>query len=242
MTQTFTIDGREIPFKEGQTIIDAAMAVGIYIPHLCHHPEFKPHGSCKLCTIKVNGLNCSACTMPASAGQDVLNDTEELNEARRAITEMLFIEGNHICPSCEKSGSCALQAVAYHLQMLAPRFNYFYPRRQGDATHPDIFLDRDRCIFCELCVRASRDDGKDIFALAGRGVDTHLVVNSPSGTLQDSGMDVSDRAAGICPVGAILVKRRGFEVPLGDRLYDHRDIAEVSLEQEAGLPGGSGNE
>ena len=54
MSQTFTIDGRVIPFAEGQTILQAASAAGIFIPHLCHHPDFKPHGSCKLCTVKVN--------------------------------------------------------------------------------------------------------------------------------------------------------------------------------------------
>ena len=68
-----------VPFTAGQTILEAALAAGIYIPHLCHHPEFKPHGSCKLCTVIVNGRNASACTMPAAAGQEVEVDTPELN-------------------------------------------------------------------------------------------------------------------------------------------------------------------
>ncbi|MEN8259686.1 MAG: 2Fe-2S iron-sulfur cluster-binding protein [Pseudomonadota bacterium] len=236
---TITIDGRAVPFVEGQTIMDAAMAAGIYIPHLCHNPEFTPHGSCKLCTVNVNGRSASACTFPASAGQEVLNDTEELKGQRRAITEMLFVEGNHLCPSCEKSGNCQLQAVAYHLNMLAPRFSYFYPRREVDASHPDVLLDRDRCILCELCVRASRDvDGKNVFAIAGRGLDSHLIVNSDSGKLADSGLDVRDKAVEVCPVGAILVKRHGFEVPIGKRRYDHEDIADVSLKSEKPRKGG----
>jgi len=60
--------------------MEAATAAGVYIPHLCHHPEYTPHGSCKLCTVKVNGRTCSACTFPAMEGQDVLNNTKELND------------------------------------------------------------------------------------------------------------------------------------------------------------------
>jgi hypothetical protein len=66
--------------------------------------------------------------------------------------------------------------------MLTPHFDHFYPDRPVDASHPDVLLDFNRCIMCELCVRASRDvDGKNVFALSGRGVKSHLVVNSEIG-------------------------------------------------------------
>ncbi|MGI9212226.1 MAG: 2Fe-2S iron-sulfur cluster-binding protein [Methylococcaceae bacterium] len=231
--KTFTLDGQEIPYTEGQTIMEAAAAAEVYIPHLCHNPEFKPHGSCKLCTVKVNGRNCSACTFPATEGQQVLNNTPELNETRRTLTQMLFVEGNHLCPACEKSGDCQLQATGYYLGMLDSRFPHFYPRREVDASHPDILLDRDRCIFCELCVRASRDvDGKNVFGIAGRGIHNHLVVNSPTGLLKDSDLSVTDKAAHVCPVGAILIKRRGFETPIGQRTYDQHDIRDTALARE----------
>jgi len=42
-----------------------ALAAGRYIPHLCYHPEFKPHGSCKVCTVKVGGRTAASCTLPA---------------------------------------------------------------------------------------------------------------------------------------------------------------------------------
>ena len=111
MNKTLSIDGQEIPFEDGQTIMQAATAAKVYIPHLCHHPEFTPHGSCKLCTVKVNGRNCSACTFPAAEGQEVLNNTTDINEDRKKITQMLFVEGNHFCPSCEKNGNCQLTAT-----------------------------------------------------------------------------------------------------------------------------------
>ncbi|MCL4679905.1 MAG: (2Fe-2S)-binding protein [Rhodocyclaceae bacterium] len=230
MTKTFTLDGKVIPFEEGETIMEAAAAAGVYIPHLCHHPEFKPHGSCKLCTVNIGGRLGAACTNRAAEGMAVESETEALNADRRALTQMLFVEGNHVCPSCEKSGNCQLQAVAYHLGMLTPHFTHFYPARDVDASHPDVLLERNRCILCELCVRASRDvDGKNVFGIGGRGIRARLIVNSASGRLADTSLSVTDRAAEVCPTGAIIRKRHGFTVPIGQRLYDHHDIAEVPV-------------
>ena len=227
MSQTFTIDGRVIPFAEGQTIIQAATAAGVFIPHLCYHPDFKPHGSCKLCTVKVNGRQTASCTMRAMAGMVVESDTEEINAERRALTQMLFVEGNHFCPSCEQSGNCQLQATAYHLGMMSPHYDHFFPNRPVDASHPEVLLDFNRCILCSLCVRASRDvDGKNVFALSGRGIGTHLIVNAKSGQLADTNFTLADKAAHVCPVGVILKKRNGFAVPIGERKYDKAPIAE----------------
>ncbi|MGR9088049.1 MAG: 2Fe-2S iron-sulfur cluster-binding protein [Gammaproteobacteria bacterium] len=235
MSKTITIDGKAIPFEDGQTIMEAATAAGVYIPHLCHHPEFTPHGSCKLCNVRVNGRICSACTFPATEGQDIQNHSEELNADRRRITQMLFVEGNHLCPGCEKTGNCRLQAVAYHLNMLDNHFPHFFAKRRMDASHPEVLIDHNRCIFCTLCVRASREvDGKDVFAISGRGINKHLIVNAESGLLKDTDIEAADRAAQICPTGAILIKRTGYAIPIGDRIYDHREIDEVSLEQEGG--------
>ena len=222
---TISIDGREVPFKPGQTIMEAAKAAGVYIPHLCFNPEFRPHGSCRVCLVHVDGRGVAACTQPASSGQTVESDTEEVMGHRRTLLQMLFVEGNHVCPACEASGNCQLQAVAYYVGMLEPRFNHFYPQRAVDASHPDYFIDFNRCILCELCVRASRDvDGKDVFAVSGRGIKAHLVVNAESGELGDTGFDANDKAASVCPVGAILPKHRGYERPIGQRLYDRQPI------------------
>ena len=177
---SFQLDGDDVPFEPGQTILQAALAAGQHIPHLCYHPEFTPHGSCKLCTVKVNGRLGD---LVHDAGRDrhgVSSETKELNDVRRTLVQMLFVEGNHFCPSCEKSGNCKLQALAYDLGMMTPRFTHFFPDRPVDASHPEILLDFNRCILCELCVRAQREvDGKNVFALGGRGMAKHLIVNSP---------------------------------------------------------------
>jgi [NiFe] hydrogenase diaphorase moiety small subunit len=226
MQASILLDGLPVPFVDGQTIMDAAMAADIFIPHLCHHPEFKPQGSCKLCTVKANGRYVSACTLPARDGMEVENNTPDLNDKRRTLLQMLFVEGNHFCPSCEQSGNCMLQALAYELEMLSPHFDQFYPNRPVDASHPEVLLDFNRCILCELCVRASRDvDGKSVFSLSGRGINKHLIVNAESGRLADTDFDCADKSAQVCPVGVILKKRRGFAVPIGKRRYDVEPIA-----------------
>ena len=229
---TFLLDNEEIPFVPGQTIMQAAKAAGAYIPHLCWHPDFPAHGSCKLCTVKVNGRLGSACTLQAQSGASVENRSAELDDKRRTLLQMLFAEGNHFCPSCEKSGNCVLQATAYELRMMSPHFDMFYPDRPVDASHPDVLLDFNRCIMCSLCVTASREvDRKNVFAMGGRGLLGRKVhINSESGRLADTDFAVTDRAAGICPVGVILPKRKGFAVPIGERQYDKAPISAQAKE------------
>ena len=235
---TFLLDGTEVPFTPGQTVLQAALAAGRHIPHLCYHPEFKPHGSCKLCTVKVGGWHATSCTLPAKEGLAVESETEEVNAERRMLVQLLFVEGNHFCPSCEMSGRCKLQATAYDLGMTTPRFDHFFPDRPFEASHPEILLDFNRCILCELCVRASAEvDRKQVFALAGRGMGKHLVVNSESGLLRDSQLAATDKAVEVCPVGVILRKRVGFTIPVGQRRFDERPISAQALDYAPRPPG-----
>jgi len=223
-TIAFTIDGVEVQGKPGQTIMEAADEAGIYVPRLCAKDGLCAFGSCRVCTVMANGRPQSACTQPIAEGMVVENDSETIREIRRNIIEMLFVEGNHFCMFCEKSGHCELQALAYRFGITAPRHPYLFPDRDVDASHPDIFLDRNRCILCGRCVRASRDlDGKHVFEFVGRSKDRRIAVNAEA-RLADTDMDVTDQAVDICPVGAILRKRVGYAVPIGERLYDHEPI------------------
>jgi len=221
---TFTLDGKTIEAESGQTIVDAADAAGVYIPRLCHLPGLEPYGGCRVCTVLVNGRPTPACVQPVSNGMFVESDSEELRDLRRAVVEMLFVEGNHFCMFCEKSGNCELQALAYRLGIAAPGFPYEYPEREVDASHPDIILDHNRCILCARCVRTSRDlDGKHVFGFVGRSGERRIQVNAEA-RLSDTNADVTDRAVDVCPVGALLPKRRGYRVPLGQRRFDHQPV------------------
>ena len=103
------IDGKLIPAEKGQTIVQAAHANGIYIPTLCNFEGVKPKGCCRMCTIKINNRFMTACTTPAADGMEIESNTIEINDIRKSIIELLFVSGNHFCPSCEKSGNCELQ-------------------------------------------------------------------------------------------------------------------------------------
>lgn len=217
----FSLDGADVPFRPGETVLEAATRAGHAVPHLCWQPGYAPHGSCRVCLVKAGARTVAACCTPASAGLELSQHDEALHAQRRAIVQMLFVEGNHFCPSCEKSGHCGLQSTAYALGIEGPQFEEFYPDRPLDASHPELMIEFNRCILCGLCVRASRQvDGKQVFALGGHGIGTHLVVDSASGRLADSDVHPDDEAVRICPVGAILRKRRGFAVPIGQRPVD----------------------
>lgn len=236
-TVRFTIDGREIEAAKGRTILEAAQEAGVYIPRLCYKEGLEPWGGCRVCMVRVNGRPVSSCTQPAAEGMVVESETEEVVGWRRSVIEMLFVEGNHFCMFCEKSGNCELQALAYRLRIAAPRYPYLWPTREVDASHPDILLDRNRCIQCARCVRTSRDvDGKHVFGFEGRGIEKRIAVNAEA-RLADAGLDVTDQAVHSCPVGAILRKRVGYAVPVGRRVYDHEAIGSGI---ESGGCGGGG--
>lgn len=221
---TLKIDGVEVKGKLGQTIMEAADAAGIYIPRLCSQKDLAPFGSCRVCTVLVDGRPHAACTEPIAEGMTVESDTEEVNQMRKDIIEMLFVEGNHFCPFCEKSGNCELQAMAYRLGILAPKYPYLFPKRDIDASHPDIFIDHDRCIVCARCIRASKEiDGKNVVGFVNRGGKKRIKANSEVG-LSGTNASAADKIVEICPVGAFMKKRVGFEAPIGERLYDQEPI------------------
>jgi len=218
-----TIDGKKIKAKAGQTIVEAARENGVYIPTLCDYEGIKPAGTCRICTVKIGGRNMAACTTPVAEGMTIENDVPELNDFRKAIVEMLFVEGNHMCPVCEKSGNCELQALAYKYTMLAPRFPYLWPQRTVDASFPKILIDRNRCIQCLRCVRGvTTADGKHIFGLVNRG--GKAIISVDPELAQEMTDEMAEKAMELCPVGAILKKEVGYAVPIGMRKYDGKPI------------------
>ncbi|MCL4837829.1 MAG: (2Fe-2S)-binding protein [Thermoanaerobaculia bacterium] len=220
---TLTIDGKKIEARRGDTILEAADRAGVYVPRLCWMKDLLPAGGCRVCTVRVNGRPQAACTQPVAPGMVIENDTEELRELRRDLIDMLFVEGNHFCMFCEKSGNCELQALAYRFGITAPKYPYLFPQRGVDASHPDVMIDGNRCVLCGRCVRASRAlDGKHVFGFTGRGPGKRLAVNGPN--LAATDVAAPDRAVAACPTGTLLVKRVGYKVPVGRRLYDHSPI------------------
>ena len=48
------IDGTQIQAEEGMSVLDAALAADIYIPHLCSHPDLPATGGCKMCVVEID--------------------------------------------------------------------------------------------------------------------------------------------------------------------------------------------
>lgn len=222
-TLKFKIDGKIITAEKGQTIVEAASANGVYIPTLCNFEGLPPKGCCRMCTIKINNRYMTACTTPASDGMEVESNTDEINDIRKGIIELLFVTGNHFCPSCEKSGNCELQALAYRYQMMVPRFPYTFPQKGVDASSPKIYKDQNRCIMCKRCIKGIKDEeGKSYFAFNKRGNELEVVLDSQLGKeINDA---LAKQAMDTCPVGSILYKEIGYNEPIGKRKFDKEPI------------------
>jgi [NiFe] hydrogenase diaphorase moiety small subunit len=219
----FSIDERECSAEAGTYLVDAAEENGVYIPTLCNFKGVKPQGSCRICSVKVNGKLTTACTTRVFGGMEVESDTTELTELRKAIVELLFAEGNHFCPSCEKSGNCELQALGYRFAIMVPRFPYLYPKREIEASNPKLVKDHNRCILCKRCIRAVTDEeGRRLFAFARRSQD--IVISIDTKLARNITDELADRAVEVCPVGAIVRKEVGFKTPIGKRKFDKMPI------------------
>ena len=165
----------------------------------------------------------AACTQPVTEGMAVENTAPDLQDMRVSIIEMLFVEGTHMCPTCEKSGNCELQALAYRFGMMAPRFPFQGPNREIDGSASKIIMEHNRCVQCQRCVRAIRTkDGRKVFAVQDRSGRTKIGLD-PELALKLSD-ETAKKAMDICPVGAILKKGVGFAVPIGKRKFDKKPI------------------
>ncbi len=217
------IDDREIVTTKGKTVVEAARDNGIFIPTLCHFEGAEKKASCRICTIKINNRMMTSCTTPVADGMEIENNTEEINDIRKSIIELLFVSGNHFCPACEKSGNCELQALAYRFKMLVPRFPYSFPRKEMDTTSPKIIKDQNRCIACKRCIKTIKDEkNRRYFAFKNRGQKLEVVLDPVLGKEMSDAL--AKKAMENCPVGSIIYKEIGFLQPIGSRKYDKQPI------------------
>lgn len=214
------IDGNDYQVLENKKLVDVAKENGIYIPTLCHFREIDPSlGTCRICTVVVNGKFTTSCTTKVKEGMTVEINTPELIDTRKAIIEMLFAEGNHFCPSCEKSGNCDLQNLAYDMGITFSRFPHVFSNKYVDFNPERMIMDANRCILCKRCVEEIQTtDGKNVFSFVNRGVKTRVHIDYE----QEEKLSEAEalHAMNLCPVGAILVKGMIYKQPFGDRKYD----------------------
>ena len=102
----------------------------------------------------------------------------ELIDTRKAIIEMLYAEGNHFCPSCEKSGNCDMQNLAYDMGLTYTRFPHVFSNKAVDFNPQRMIMESNRCILCKRCVEEIKtEEGKDVFAFVHRGVKTRVHID-----------------------------------------------------------------
>lgn len=220
----FTIDGQEIKALEEENLVTVAQRNGIYIPSLCYFEHIDPPlGSCRVCTCKVNGKAGPACMEKVYADMRVEINTPELQDIRRAVTEMMFAEGNHFCPACEKSGNCDLQHIAYEMTISTSRFPHLFKDRLIDYEPKRMVIHHNRCVKCMRCVEeVFTDEGHRVFSACGRGNETVLGIDYEQEAKLSEEQAI--RAMRICPTGAILVRGQSFSLPFGDRAFDLKSV------------------
>ena len=238
---TITFNGQEVKTQPGKNAREAAIAAGVYIPYLCYHPGMKSYGACRMCVVSVEGQRGfpASCTLPASDGMRVQTESEEVNDLRKSVMEMLIAEHpngcltchridicgptdvclrhvsvNDRCVTCPKNERCELKDTVRYLGMsLESPLNYKY--REIPLEVADPFYDRDYnlCIVCARCVRACEElRGDDAIGLTERSGQS-LVGTSFGTSLLESGCEFCGACIDVCPVGALVERDHKWDKP-----------------------------
>lgn len=261
---TITINEKTIIAADGSSVLEAALANGIYIPHLCHHPDLPELGACRLCVVECEGEEnpVSSCTLPVRDGLAISTESERATRLRKLAMELILGAHPADCSTCPKYGRCELQTLIQYMAVSATRVR---PRSKNLAGREQQLLlhDMNRCVLCGRCVRACRDL---------RGVDILRYDKTPEmgvyiGTLHDKllkGVDCRfcGACAEVCPTGAIrdirnftAVEKRNTLIPCQAACPAHIDIpryvrliaegkgpeADAVIREEVPFPGVLGN-
>lgn len=231
---TITIDGKKIKTKPDRNLVTVAKENDIFIPSLCYFETLDaPLGTCRVCTCNIDGRPGPACMEKTRDGLEVEVNTDLLKNTRKAIVEMMFSEGNHFCPGCEKSGNCDLQHMGYEMGMERTRFPHLFKDRLIDFNPKRMVIEHNRCVKCRRCVEEVRtDEGKQVFSFCNRGNETEVGIDYE----QEAKLtrEQALQAMNLCPTGAILVRGASFTKPFGDRRFDMQSVQKASQVPQAG--------
>lgn len=215
------IDGKHVDVDGGKTILSAAKELGIDIPNLCHDDRLKPWGACRLCIVDVEGAKAPlvSCATKVQEGMVINTNTDEINNMRKVIMELLLSDHPFDCMICEKCGNCTLQDLAYKFGIREPRYPGEKHPEQEQGPNPMIKRDGSKCILCGRCVRICDEvQGVKAIDFVGRGFKT--IVNTPFGLpLHETNCELCGQCVSTCPVGALTNTKplgRPWEVRTAD--------------------------
>jgi len=203
------IDNIKVRAEEGITILDAAKGVGIKIPTLCAMPElgFTP-GSCRMCVVEVVGMPAlvASCAYPVKEGLNIYTNNRRVVRARKMTLEFLLANHPLDCMTCEKSGSCILEDLAYDLGIKKSRFKQNKKEIAIDNNNPFIVRELDKCVLCGRCVEICNEiQQSNILDFGYRGIKTEIVVDGGA-DLKNSHCVFCGQCVAVCPVGALTDK------------------------------------
>jgi len=208
---TLQIDGIECAGAGDQTVLEVARENGIAIPTLCHLDGLCDIGACRLCVVEVKGSTklLPACTTQVADDMDVETASPRLQEYRRTIIEMLFVERNHVCAVCVANNNCELQARAEDVGLTHLDLMNINPKLDVDASHERFAIDHNRCIMCTRCVRVCDEvEGAHTWDVMGRGIDARVVTDLGMPWGESPTCTSCGKCVQVCPTGALFEKGR----------------------------------
>jgi NADH-quinone oxidoreductase subunit G len=198
------IDGKQLEVPQGTTVIQAAKAIGIEIPHFCWHPDLPVDGNCRMCLVEIEKMPKLqiACNTVISDGMVISTASPKAVEAHRTTLEFLLVNHPIDCPVCDQAGECYLQDqyMEHGLHDSKIVLEEKVAKRKVVDLGP-IMLDAERCVLCSRCIRfEGAVTGTNLFEFRNRGDHTEIA------TFEDRPIshDYAGNLADVCPVGALL--------------------------------------
>jgi len=206
MSIKLNIDGKEIQATEGQTVMEAALNAGIYIPNLCFHPNLPPLATCRLCVVKIEnmrGLPVS-CATAARDGMQVITNDEELQQLRRRLMWLILSELPKDLP--EKT---QLRKVIEYVGVDEIFKNFAYEGRKLPILEDEPLFERDmnKCILCGRCVAMCQDVRKvGVLNFSDRGYKS-MISTAFGETFTETQCKFCGACVEVCPTGAMKDKK-----------------------------------
>ena len=228
------IDGRELTFNAGETILQVARRNGMDIPTLCYLKGASPTGACRICVVEVEGARnlAASCATPAGPRMVVRTDSPRVAASRRTNIELLLASGCHNClvqdlgmdswtefqlkaleakehqqGLCPAYGNCRLQDLAVKYQIRTGRFTPSETPYSIENVNPFIVRDFSRCILCGRCVQACNEvQVNNAISFGYRGAESKIVAKGDR-ALKDSDCVFCGECLQACPVGALILQK-----------------------------------
>ena len=203
-----TIDGTRLEVPENKNVLECALEAGIYIPHLCHHPDLPENGSCRMCIVEVEGQEgvTTSCTLRAQDGMVVHTTSERINKLRTLALELLLAGHPEDCSTCPKYGNCELQTLIQYIGANNARMRTRIKGIKMEEGNPLLIHDMNRCVLCGRCVRAC-NKLRGVGVLQYNKKDLETYVGTLHGKLlKDEDCSFCTACAEVCPTGSIRDK------------------------------------